>query len=440
MKHLKILFVIFMMLLSLTLVACDDPPAEQPKEPTIDEKITAGMTYDEVVEIVGKYGRLSNYVSNIEIWDMGDDLDLYVWFDRAAYSEGAVVTRAECRALFVPSVGMSLSELNDFLGLQGAAYETLPNVYYWDSAAEGDFYAWFDADGKLAKWKVCFLPDLTVGMTLDEVEAFLVSEGTAVPDVYGLYRWTTGKANEYYYVRFVDGKTTEFFYDGEINIELGMTYERLARIYGSGYALTGIGMYSWQTSENNVGFFKFEYVNGAIVLSQFVTDMCDFVGMTLAEINEFIGTSGEKYKDSIYKWDTVFDQDLYVWFDSEFVATNFRYWGDDVDDVEVGMSEADVLLLLGSPTGRTAGRRWSYTDDTEFYLLFDDKTDTLVGKRIIPKTDVYTGMYLEMIREILGSVGWSIGHNTYEWIVGDYYLRVYTDDNGRVFDILFKHI
>ena len=56
MKYLKILLVTFIMLLSLNLVACGDAPAEQPKEPTIDEKITAGMTYDEVIEIVGGYG------------------------------------------------------------------------------------------------------------------------------------------------------------------------------------------------------------------------------------------------------------------------------------------------------------------------------------------------------------------------------------------------
>ena len=41
MKYLKILLVTFIMLLSLNLVACGDAPAEQPKEPTIDEKITA---------------------------------------------------------------------------------------------------------------------------------------------------------------------------------------------------------------------------------------------------------------------------------------------------------------------------------------------------------------------------------------------------------------
>lgn len=437
MKYLKILLVTFIMLLSLNLVACGDAPAEQPKEPTIDEKITAGMTYDEVIEIVGGYGRLSNYVSNIQIWDMGDDPDLYVWFDRATYSEGAVVTRAECRASFAPSVGMSLSELNDFLGLQGTKYTVLPNVYYWENAGEGDLYAWFDADGKLVRWEVCFLPDLTVGMTLDEVEDFLGFEGTAVPNVYGLYSWPTDKDNEYYYVRFADGETTEFFYDDEISIELGMTYERLAKIYGSGGVSTGIGMYSWQTSENNIGVFKFSYVDGAIILSRFVTDMCDFAGMTLTEINELIGTNGEKYKDSIYKWDTAFDQDLYVWFDSEVVATNFRYWGNDVDEITSDMSEADVLVLLGSPIERTAGKRWFYTDDTELYITFNDKTGAIVRKHIIPKTDVYTGMYDHMIREILGQTGWSPGYDIYEWVVGDYLMQVYAPD-GRALDISFE--
>jgi len=426
-----VLFILAMLLCTVLLVGCGEAsPNEPPREPTVDEQIKVGMSYYEVAEIIGDGGSESGILSNVRIWDTGEEKDLYVWFSRETHERAAAVTRFERRDDLAPTLGMTRDEVNSLFGATGKIYNAAFNIYSWKATDIKNLFAWFDADDKLVRYELAADRKLAVGMNQEQVMEFFLTEGTAVNDVHGLYRWPTALADKFMYVQFDGRFVTNFFIDKDISVKLGDSYERLREIYGTEGTRVSRwqNIYLWQTSTDSFGLFKFEDEGGTLKLSQTVKNIGKIeVGMTLAEINESLGAIGEDFgltTTKAYKWDTELEEDLYVWFDSELVATKFCYAKDDDVEVKVGTSFDDVKYIFDTPYDFTY--RWITTEETDICIRFvgDFATGELFVDEIfrIPKLHVYEGMTMEYVVELMGkSAEWCYGSGVirFVWTIGD---------------------
>lgn len=388
---------------ALLLVACDTPG--HPEQPTLDEQITVGMTYNEVAELAGTDGVVSELFSNIYIWDTGDDKDLYVWFSRETYEHSAAVTKFERRDDLTPEIGMTRAEVDLLFGETGKVHDVAFNICRWKATDKKSLYGWFDADNKLLRYELAEECKLTVGMSQEQVMEFFLTDGSAVDDVYGLYRWRTFIADEFMYVRFDEGIATKVFMDKDVSVQLGDSYDRLSEIYGTEGTKVGRwdNIYSWQTSSDSFGLFKFADDNCTLKLSQFVPSIADIsVGMTFSELNESLGAVGVDAgitTTTVYKWDTELEENLFVWLDSDMTVTQFCYAKDEDLELKVGMPRDDAFYILGQPS--PIRHRWVTTADTDLYIRFDN--DARLFEVIdIPKLDIYIGMTWEYIVEMVG--------------------------------------
>ncbi len=74
-------------------------------------------------------------------------------------------------------------------------------------------------------------------MSYDEINSVTPFDSEAVPYVLGLYRWLLGVKDRYLYARILDGKATQFFYDGDVAFDdknltpftPGVSYDRLVK-------------------------------------------------------------------------------------------------------------------------------------------------------------------------------------------------------------------
>lgn len=440
MKKLTFCVLLLLALCTLLFAGCGDTP---PEEQTLDEQISVGMTYNEVAELAGTDGVVSELFSNIYIWDTGDDKDLYVWFSRETYEHSAAVTKFERRDDLTPEIGMTRAEVDLLFGETGKVHDVAFNIYRWKATDKKSLYGWFDADNKLLRYELAEECKLAVGMSQEQVVEFFLTDGSAVDDVYGLYRWRTFIADEFMYVRFDEGVATKVFMDKDVSVQLGDSYERLSDIYGTEGTKVGRwdNIYSWQTSSDSFGLFKFADDNGTLKLLQFVPSMADIsVGMTFSELNELLGTVGVDAgitTTTVYKWDTELEENLYIWFDSELIATKFCFAKDGDVELKAGVPYVDVLYILDAPYDFSY--RWITTEETDICIRFvqDESTEQKVLEEIfrIPKLDVYKGMTREYVVELMGKEAeWSFGSGNiwYVWPIEDsgVWLCVAFNDNG----------
>ncbi len=131
---------------------------EIPDDPAIDEQITVGMSYSDVVEVAGA-GTQCEIAPNVCIYDTGDEKDLYVWLNRLPDDPLATVTRVERRAELLPAEGMTREEINTLLGSAGSVYSLDANIYVWPSVNENKaLYAWMDNQEKTVKYTISAPP------------------------------------------------------------------------------------------------------------------------------------------------------------------------------------------------------------------------------------------------------------------------------------------
>ena len=146
-----------LLILVLSLVLCIVVLAGCGKEPTIDEQLYVGMKYQEVYEIIGFHGTVSEISSDIHIWDTGDEEKLYV-FTKGMPNVDSGVTHFERRKDLTISVGMTRPEVNALLHKDGARCHSTANIYTWDFVRNNGLYAWFDSDGVLVKYLISSQP------------------------------------------------------------------------------------------------------------------------------------------------------------------------------------------------------------------------------------------------------------------------------------------
>ena len=433
MKRLLIL-VLSLVLCIVVLVGCGKEPDTD--EPTIDELLSIGMTYQEVTEIVGQQGITSEICSNIMVWDTGSDEDLYVWFNRLPDDPLATVTRAELRSNLEPEIAMTRAEVNTLLGSVGREHNRDLNIYVWEAPGEKDLYAWFDKNDMLLRYDLTASPnDHLIGITYRQAADFFRREGTPVNDIYEVYGWETYVPNKYIYIAFDNGVSVDAFVDSEISIKVGATYERIAYIYAKDGVTVGKGaIYSWPTSESTIGIFKFKNINSTLVLEQFVLDAHDLSGMTLAEINGLLGTEGiaaDDTSESVYKWDSEFDEDIYVWFDSDMIATKFSYTTGATIKLEPGIRRDEVISLLGEPIEKSGGKRWYYDGYYAVYIVFDNDLVEKVYK--VKHFNAYIGMTEEEVRSALQNTDFFSYATQYGKLLYHMYIITTTfwcDENG----------
>ena len=412
----------------LTLIGCN----ETPDEPTLDEQISVGMTYEEVIELVGTNGVKSELFSHIYIWDTGDDKDLYVFFENS--SDGTpIVARAECRDNLEPTIGMTRAEVDALFGKQSERCSDRANIYTWEPARYNDhlfktIYGWFDSDDKLVRYTVSQgVPNLTLGLTYEETVDYFLREGEPVQGVHGLYKWMTITSGKYYYIRFDEGRVVDCYAEYEdISVVYGMSYEKVARIYATeGIRLSvQLPVYAWRTSEDSVGIFSFTKENDSLVLSHRISvPIAVAQGESIVRINEALGTDGESIANvpNLYKWELA-EQDkyLYVRFEENAATEIFVY-----DDIDITLGATyDRLSEIYGTEGTKVGRwdniySWSTSEGKIGLFKFAEDNGALKLLQFVPSiADISVGMTFSELNESLGAVGVDAGITTtkvYKW-------------------------
>ena len=412
----------------LTLIGCN----ETPDEPTLDEQIAVGMTYEEVIELVGTNGVKSELFSHIYIWDTGDDKDLYVFFENS--SDGTpIVARAECRDNLEPTIGMTRAEVDALFGKQSERCSDRANIYTWEPARYNDhlfktIYGWFDSDDKLVRYTVSQgVPNLTLGLTYEETVDYFLREGESVQGVHGLYKWMTTTSGKYYYVRFDEGRVVDCYAEYEdISVVYGMSYEKVARIYATeGIRLSvQLPVYAWRTSEDSVGIFSFTKENDSLVLSHRISvPIAVAQGESIVRINAALGTDGESVANvpNLYKWELAEkDRYLYIRFEDNAALEIFVY-----DDINIASGVSyDRLSEIYGTEGTKVGRwdniySWSTSEGKIGLFKFADDNGALKLLQFVPSiADISVGMTFSELNESLGAVGVDAGITTtkvYKW-------------------------
>ncbi len=206
----------------------------------------------------------------------------------------------------------------------------------------------------------------------------------------------------------------------------------------------GQNIYSWQTADGKIGLFKFEeYQGGELRLVQFDLNVGFVdVGMTLDELNESLGAVGENAginTTTVYKWETDLDENLYVWLDSDMTATRLSCEANL--EIEIGMAREDIYAILGEPMPNTVSRRWTNDAETDLYLVFYD--GFLEAIYYVPRIDVYEGMTMNEIVELIGrehDSTFGSGNIHYVWILGEYEMFVAFNYDGAANNVGFRLI
>jgi len=446
MKRLLIL-VLSLVLCIVVLVGCGEKNDNRPAE----ERITVGMSCSEVRAIMGSNGIKSDMAPNILIWDTGEEQDLYVFFDLAVnYSHlDPSVVRVERREDLKLTIGMTLNEIDRLLARGGVRSHNIANIYTWDYVSEVALYAWFDDEYKLVKYAYTDLPEIKTGMTYEEVVEFLGTEGRAVNNVYGLYKWNTRQKDNYLYVRFDGGEVTETFQGPEKSINPGMTYERIAELYNTqGTKISKhFPIYSWQTGEDTYGIFSFDNVNGTLKLLSFdVVSNGVAPGATLDEVDLLLGTYGTQlpYTKNICYWQLgASDRYLYARFVGDTVTEIF---GVGMISIENGMRYerlVEIYAAGGVPLSNMQNvYSWEISDDSIGIFKFDVSkgTRTLACFDTVPK-NATIGSSLDDFYTLLGSDGEAVSDipGLYRWPVdsgsGYLYVRFVNDVAAEFLDI-----
>ena len=403
--------------------------------------LTLGLTYEETVGYFLREGESVQGVYGLYKWmTTTSGKYYYVRFD-----EGRVV---DCYAEYEDiSVvyGMSYEKVARIYATEGIRLSVQLPVYAWRTSEDsiGIFSFTEENDRLVLSHRVTVPSVVAKGENIVRINEALGTDGESVANVPNLYKWELAEKDRYLYVRFEDNTASEIFVYDDIDITLGATYERLVEIYGTVGTKVGRwdNIYSWQTSEDSIGIFKFEDDNGALKLLQFVPSIADIsVGMTFSELNESLGAVGVDAgitTTKVYKWDTELEENLYVWFDSELIATKFCFAKDGDVELKAGVPYVDVLYILDAPYDFSY--RWITTEETDICIRFvqDESTEQKVLEEIfrIPKLDVYKGMTREYVVELMGKEAeWSFGSgNTwYVWPIEDsgVWLCVAFNDNG----------
>ena len=453
MKHLKLFALALVMLLALHLIACGDTPDDPAPKLTLDEQIAPGMTYAEVVELVGEEGTKSALASNIYFWNTGVVLKLCVWFTDEYRFEDAVVIRSERRNGISIEDGMTSEEIDALLCLKGRWNEQIPNACTWRSYRGRFIHCWFGEDGRLIRHELS-ATSLYVkkGDSRASINTMFMRAGEKVENARDLYRWPSAKEGEYVYVRFdssyLDGSeypyATEVFEDKDITIEIGMPISELYKLYGLGLPTKGEGMLYSRISDGTIALFETMLVNDVLVLKEYDLNAYDVVGMTLSDINELMGNEGVDASITVdmYKWDTKFEKDLYVWFDKDGVASRSEY----ATDIGItGQMYRDRLIeILGEPTySRYRSDWWVTSDDYDYdiYVIYTTAPIFMEENEVlyVPKLDVYYGMTFDYVKQLIGSEphdqflsGEELNKLFYVWVVGDSGFELYVafDENG----------
>lgn len=424
-----------------------------------DMEIKVGMTLDEINALLRVDGARCHNAANIYTWDFSlRPTSLYAWLD----SDGVLVKYVISSK---PSLvrGMSYEEVTDFFLSEGEAVSYIPGLYRWPTQyndkycyarfkngglvewfeqgptiftgsttyeriaelygtdgtlfnKDSDTYYWSTPDGKTGLFKfnesngklelsrfALINGRAEIGMTLTQINECIGTVGVAVPNISGLYCWALNDPNEYIYAAVNNEKVSNIFIDGEIKISTGMTYERLIYLYGTSGVPVGKGaIYSWPTSDDTIGIFKFKNYSSVLRLEEFVLDAKDLTGMTLTEINGLLGSTGVSVEDesaTVYKWGSVFDEGIYVWFDNDMVATKFSYTSAVATTLELGIRRDEVNALLGEPRENTNGKLWNYQGG-EVYIIFVN--DIVVEFYEIKHLDIYVGMTIKKAINNLG--------------------------------------
>lgn len=360
--------------------------------------LTKGMSYDETVDFFLCEGEAISYIPGLYRWKTRQkDKYCYVRFG----NEGLIEFFEQGSTVFVGST--TYERIAELYGMDGTTFNAESNIYYW-SVPDGrtGLFKFNESNGKLKLSRFALINSpVEVGMTVSQINECIGVDGVGVPNISGLYRWALNDYSEYLYVTINDGVASNMFIEGDIKISTGMSYERIAYLYGSSGVPAGRGaIYSWPTSDDTIGIFKFKNYSSVLKLDAFVLDARDLTGMTLAEIEGLLSTDGVRVDDenaTVYKWDSVFDEDIYVWFDTDMVATRFSYTTSSVTTLEPGIRRDEVVALLGEPMALTLDRRWNYLGE-EIYIVFEN--DIVVEFYKTKYLNAYIGMTPEKMERV----------------------------------------
>ena len=400
MTHKFYKLIILLLILSafslLMLTSCGDtpdipePPAEvlQP-----EDKITVGMTYEEVVTAMGKEGVSSDLLSNAFFWDVEDDQKICVWFTEG--TTPTVIKRVR-RTDITLDIGMTYKNVLDELGIEGKLFCYTSNVhaYSWNAPENKFLYVYFDVSnvpyGDLNKATMThylitdgFEPQES--MTYDDVCQLMFGiQGTKCKWNDSVYEWDIQNGKKLYVWFYGESASTDNLtykshqYAEDISIKPGMTYDE-------------------------------------------ISDLCNSEGRSIDISND------------ILKWE-LGDEDLYVRFDSNKIAARVIYASEIIYS---GMTRAEVIDILGTPDYYGSSQlHWTLNDETEFIVQFYYTSDSnlyLESYFFVPNFKIEFGMTRDEVNAVMGSEGdlylisSSALFNTYIWYIDGFAIKVVFD-------------
>lgn len=414
----------------------------------VSNDLETGATLEDFDTIIGECGTRVPNTPDVYGWRLdGNDMYLY-----ARIADGRVSEIIDVGNIAIEP-GITYDRMTEIYGVDGTIVNSAQNLYSWKTSEKTTGIFKFEKEqNKMVLTRFDIISNgARFGMFFQEFDAKMGGGGTRVPNVPNLYMWPSSDGNGYLYVRFHYGEAHNFVdIDDEIKIEAGISYNRMTDIYGQQGTKVSRWeiIYSWPTSENSIGIFRFEKgMNGELTLTEFDTNINKFtVGLTLDQLYGNLGVSGVNTgitTTTVYKWKTSLDVNLYVWFDSNMVARQISFEKNIA--IKYGLTADDLQFILGKPTYRRhLADRWTTTSDTDLYVVYNEYNLTVKTFYHIPKLDVYNGMSMQYVTALMDKEAeytFENGDVWYVWTIGETGFEMFVAFNeDGAYDIGFRLI
>ena len=425
-KKLIILFIIILSICILPSCAetpdepvTDNPPSENPPEDNppeqlaIEEQLKAGMTYEDITNIIGSDGVKQELPGNIYLWEI-DGRNFYVWF-----SENNAKLRCEKfgyrNELKIELGTTTQDDMEDILNSSPTKDEKFLGFTIWrHPQTQENIYTVFEepADSEHPILKHYFdSKDETITTALsiekemsdDDVNALLGIEGTHVLASNEVYYWNIAEGfNLIAHFNVLDNKTivlNDYIYS-TISTPIGESYDSICKEYGNQGAkcvdniVKTNEFYEWKTPISNVNLYARIDENNLITDFAYMSDLEIGIGKLNFEVRFILGEAKDAanlFTQNYYAmlWDYTEDRQLICTFDPNarwhpLKSISFDF--PEVAPINVGMSVEEVIAILGEPNGRLELNpgyilAWAHDSNYRIQIYFVD--DFVENKYII---------------------------------------------------------
>ena len=203
-----------------------------------DISFREGMTYDEVVFLLGKDGSPINHFQNVYKWDSESGEDFYVWFDDDDTTDLTVVKTQNLRELKI-SAGLSYSDVSElFCNAETRKISIDQEIYSWKTGNDeiGIFEFSKNSQGELALSNFEYANNISyIGKSYDEICEALGSTGELYEHEYAkstIYHWDSVLDADLFVVLNDEMVAEKFSFETDIKTDVGSSYEMFKFVFG----------------------------------------------------------------------------------------------------------------------------------------------------------------------------------------------------------------